>query len=903
MNKSFFSIKLFAAATMLLAMASCSDDQLETGASENNGAYVSFNVGDAQAQARSLYAAGALTRAGVVSHLATQGLTLEDLAPKRINANTALDACFIETTVEGVNPVESKAQTRANITTTLTSNFSSFGYRGVTESSISTLSWFSNENTNADGTLVTPIPWEWTERYGRFYGISPQITTANSKLTLLPETNTSGKPHISFEVEPKVVDQVDLMTACSGTVTYSVRGTAPTTNLNFRHALTAVQFAVGQNLSWNKVIEKVEIQGAMSKGKYALADDATGAGAAWSDVSTPATFTLGGDGSLAVSTSEAVNTVIMGNTGDNYTFYMLPQTLNGVKLYVQFTDGTNITANLTGEWKAGTTKTYKISNRQSDWNYVLTATEPVAVTYTDAITGNYGITSYRQDPTTGVQQPVGWKVVGYDANGDGSFDLTEQPSWLTSLATTSGTGATTAQTGTAGLTVDETDFFSARTIALKNASSVGSVVDPYDLSTQGGKVSRSTANSYIISAPGYYKLPLVYGNAITKGAKNENSYKTSVTGNVLQNFVDHAGVAIDDPWITQTNGGANTPDAASIVWMDENSLVESTGITGSGENAYLTFYVSPANLRVGNAVVAATQNGTVVWSWHLWFTTPDALNTTTITNHAKKQYSFIGEALGNKDRVWKGSNFTAPRTVKVKVEQDVANGGVKQYAIVTITQNPGIKREGYAAFYQWGRKDALPGTDALADGKTYLTEFPMVPITEISHANMIKNPGRMFQRPSTTAWPTTVTQANLWSANNTKTTTLNGDPVVKTIYDPSPAGFKVPPSDVFTGFTTTGNPPTSTTIETRLEKVAPFDKGWTLWTDDAKSGIIFFGALGNRNEREGDIRQMGAYIYLLTATPAGTSDAGAALQSHRASFLTYSSYNRAVARSVRPIAE
>lgn len=40
---------------------------------------------------------------------------------------------------------------------------------------------------------------------------------------------------------------------------------------------------------------------------------------------------------------------------------------------------------------------------------------------------------------------------------------------------------------------------------------------------------------------------------------------------------------------------------------------------------------------------------------------------------------------------------------------------------------------------------------------------------------------------------------NLWSAENA-TTTVNDDPVIKTVYDPSPVGYCVPPSGAFTGF-------------------------------------------------------------------------------------------------------
>ena len=68
-----------------------------------------------------------------------------------------------------------------------------------------------------------------------------------------PDAN--GFPSVEFEIETDVRKQVDLMTACSGNVQYATRYQAPRTSLNFCHALTAIRFAVGQNLSFDKTIK------------------------------------------------------------------------------------------------------------------------------------------------------------------------------------------------------------------------------------------------------------------------------------------------------------------------------------------------------------------------------------------------------------------------------------------------------------------------------------------------------------------------------------------------------------------------------------------------------------------------------------------------------------------------
>ena len=167
---------------------------------------------------------------------------------------------------------------------------------------------------------------------------------------------------MNIEVEPTVQNQKDLMTACSGTtpIQYTTFGTAPAVPLQFQHAMTAIRFKIGDRLSGSHHITKIEIINAMSKGKFTLPSSVqttTGASfnSAWSDVSTPATFTLD---DINVSTAGHVNETIVGKDNDNFTFYMIPQSLSGLKVKVYFDNQPNpaIVAPLAGTWKAGTTR-------------------------------------------------------------------------------------------------------------------------------------------------------------------------------------------------------------------------------------------------------------------------------------------------------------------------------------------------------------------------------------------------------------------------------------------------------------------------------------------------------------------------------------------------------------------
>ena len=870
MKKNIFhyALSAFVVGGMALSFASCSDDDLAANQGGSNDALVRFSVNDVQSEA--IARGAAMTRGAI-----TPGLGNNDLAGQKLAAhsNRNLNVCFIETAVEGVNPVKADAHTRANIESTIGGDFSSTGIRGVAATSIlTTPEWFKAVKTKSNGELYTPIRWSILQPWARFYAVYPS-KDSYSKLTINDMASADNAPSVDFTVEPNVRDQKDFMTACTGNVNYAKQFEQPTTNLDFRHALTAIRFAVGQNLSWNKTIDKVEIRNAIMKSKYKLSSEFSGTGAAWDNTgATRGTATLSG---LSVSTSQNPNATIMGNTGDNFTFYMIPQELTGnsVVAYVHFTDNTEITATLKGEWKAGTTRTLKLSETNSTWSYVLTPTDPSrAAKYDETTSQPYGITSYREDPATHVKQAVKWKVVGYDADGDGTFSMAEKPTWLTSLSKTDGDGGTAADQGTATLKKAELiDLLKQRNDGLKNATVLGSSSAPYDLSTKGGSVNRNTANSYLISAPGHYRIPLVYGNAIENGATNDKSYIShAATGNskVLYNFKDHAGANITDPWIEKTNGGANASvDGAEVVWADAANLVSSLSIAHDGSDAFLDFEVKASDIQSGNAVVAVKKGSTIVWSWHLWFAPKDALDKIPVTNHQGVVYNFTKEALGWKPTLWKSSTYTSARTVKVKVEQTVANNGTKAYTVINITQNPGGVKKGATTLYQFGRKDAFPGvaTSALKAGGITENAGDNMSIT-----NGILNPDKFYVDGNN--WGNNYGYYNLWSADNTVTAGFgqgNDNPVVKTVYDPCPAGFKMPANNAFTGFTADGqNNGTMNVDGTGDWQQWTNNFGHNFWTSSSKTTTIYFPASGCRFNNNGSLQYVGDYGYYWSAVPS-----------------------------------
>ena len=855
------------------SLTSCLDNEFNSTDKNQDGTSVRFQITTAneQTQQAKVNQSLVMTRAAYVEHLNEQGLTAEDLATRKIEIPGNSKYCIIESTVAGIDNELTNTNavaTRAKITTAATlGKFSTIAYRGSSATSISTSPWFYNAETNADGTLANTQLWSWGEPYARFYAVYPQVTTSYSKLTLAPSTNTST-PYVNIEVEPGVQNQKDLMTACSGTtpIQYTTFGTAPAVPLQFQHAMTAIRFKIGDRLSGTHTITKIEIVGAKSKGKFTLpssvqATSGASFNSAWSDVSTPATFTLD---DISVNTSGHVNETIVGKDDDNFTFFMIPQSVAGIKVKVYFDNQTSpaIVAPLAGTWKAGTTKTYALSQSANNLKYTFEATpNPSEAANTEGATTSYQITSYVDDDKQ--HRPVKWKVVSYDADGDGTFSMSEKPDWLT-IPNEGRTTTQDVEQYTATFNANQRDVLADFNNAMKTADPVTN----YNLANAKGEAAiENTANCYIISAPGTYRIPLVYGNAIKGGGTNSSAYtssKTKVMGSeefVLQEFVDHNDHKITSPYINVQNSG-DQATKAKVVWEDCQDIVTAPAVTGSGADSYLTFTIDKNKLQNGNAVVAVTNaTGTVMWSWHLWFTPKSSLKKIPFTSGGST-YNFMTDNLGWKYTKWTGG---LKREVVVKIEQQ-AETGEKKTATITLKQAPGNNvREGYGNLYQWGRKDPLPGTDnfypntAPNIGYKFNDGYVIVGDQVADYKNpaniqrmekrtiglSIREPGIMLPKVGggKLSW-TNRQYINLWSADNDKmyeseTPIKNG---VKTIYDPSPVGFKVPDAYAFKDLSNTG---------------AVWEKGYTLKVDNDKD--IYFQAGGYRDGRDGILKGVGGY--------------------------------------------
>jgi hypothetical protein len=160
-------------------------------------------------------------------------------------------------------------------------------------------------------------------------------------------------------------------------------------------------------------------------------------------------------------------------------------------------------------------------------------------------------------------------------------------------------------------------------------------------------------------------------------------------------------------------------DGAKLIWQDVKGLIPQVGIDGD----YLTFSVSKDCIAEGNAVIAATADGKVVWSWHVWITREmltNAIDVAATIGSTTHTYHMAPLNLGQV-RAYKLSGNYAGSQCRVKATFD---GGDEQ--VFTVTQ-PDFKGETdqrnpwRSPYWQWGRKDALLPAVANGTNITFLS--------------------------------------------------------------------------------------------------------------------------------------------------------------------------------------
>ena len=383
----------------------------------------------------------------------------------------------------------------------------------------------------------------------------------------------------------------------------------------------------------------------------------------------------------------------------------------------------------------------------------------------------------------------------------------------------------------------------------------------YDLSTKGGRTAMNTANCYLISAPGSYTFPLVYGNGVKDGAPNTDAYTVSVSGtSILDRFVNYRDAPIDDPYIYNDSGIQLTD--ACLVWQDAPNLVG--GIALAADKQSIRFDVDRSSIRQGNAIIAVRDaSGTIVWSWHIWVTDYNlGSDLRSVTNFQGNEYTVMPVNVGWCDREIASSEA---RSVMVRITQD--RTGLSQTFTIdqTAYSNDCL---GHNPYFQWGRKDPmLPAAGNMVD-KDFYTDFPEYAFDKsgkgkISLGGAIQHPHVFYNYGSEGPMFDWCTERyfNLWGASINKVEYAVG---VKTIYDPSPVGYVVPPGGFATGFSATGG---EVSLVSQFNVEGGFDVGWNFYCEKGgKGGLVFFPAVGSRSYVSGHTLNMGRYSYYWTSS-------------------------------------
>lgn len=751
----------------------------------------------------------------------------------KLQGETPADTLFLHVTVsDGIEPnaaaENAEAETRADLVEDMSQYgaFEVFGfaYTGAWESSLPA-NLMNRVKVVEQGNGIwapasTTYHWPGANKKARFFAVAPENMYNISKNGVFVNEGRFN---------------YDILFADSEEMAGDTDAPIP---LTFKHIMSCLKFIAGDDMMAGRIIA-LDITNVPTRHQFV-----------WDT----ATWSVADDEYISYYRL-AINLEIDGTAETELCHYFLLQQRlpEQAKLEIRFRDALTskerrLTASVGGlELPMGKTVTFRLSTSS------ITVEPHLQIGWMNDFpyaggTHQYSVSSYIEvnGGYNGVPDRVATPWTAEFSTDGGQTWTREKPEWLTAF-TSEGAGGYASTNYAATVAAQQAVTANPHNDMLQAATPV---VGTYDLSTKGGTTAMNTANCYIINAPGRYSLPLVYGNAIKNGATNSSAYISNATGTgILKNFINHTGKAITDPYIY--NNADCVPDNATLVWQDEKDLVTNIALAEDGKS--LTFEVGASTIKQGNAVVAVHDTaGKIMWSWHIWVTdyVPELPATTetddgrdkVIANDQNVQYTMMPINIGwcyTTDTIYEG------RTVKVRfVHAEATNQAISVER--TISQSEYIDMFGNNPYYQMGRKDPiLPIEDnnnsvqtkkwynANGDESTSLT-VGALGWYNTCVVNCILNPDKM-----NTNYDMENLYRNLWSADNTILGIANDDLVVKTIYDPSPVGYKVPASNVFTF--TKADSSSSPSVS------GSFNKGWYFYCDDNQTGpAIFFPASGCR---------------------------------------------------------
>ena len=689
-------------------------------------------------------------------------------------------------------------------------------------------------------------------------------------------TGNQGTPQLTYTIDSDVSKQIDLLVAKS----VNVVGNESSVELDFKHALTAVKFSVGTIKGFTK-ITKIVISGVKNSGTLSLYGDN------WNLNDDTASYTI-----KDIDLSSVSGDITGSSTND--LMFLMPQTLpSGAKLEVTMTNdiGTKtFSTDLTGgEWKKGYTVTYLLSVERAAGEFHFEVTPSTSSIPMEGGDFELKVKSYYQYNSDDAKKiPIPWSGTynmgsnQYTLSGDGSIsdDIRK-------------------------ISVPANNSTLTHTETLRANPSKGTAEKLWNLSNSQGEAKvENTANCYVVNSQGTYSIPLVYGCAIKDGSENTISYGTGTYGDKTYSsdtFVNHAGKKITSPYINDIVSGSKFD--AKLIWQEVKDMI--TNVKLSSDKKSLIFTIGK-QIAQGNAIVAYTVDDEVVWSWHIWVTDRNINATEKVTTKVSQShdYDFMPVALGWVD----SSEGVSPRLYTFNLTQSQSNKDLS----ATVNQAGETASGGTCPYYQWGRKDPLMPSRGIKENTEtkpcYDISGKTVSFTANTNDQTIKGgilyPEKIINS-SNANWDTGTTRNDNWNAINVDTQGFNYNEVVKTVYDPSPVGFKMPPPYAFTGFTDSGSSLASssnTCIDKTNVYINGFNEGYNFYTNSSKTTTTYWRACGYRAYNGGSLNNVGAGGGYWSA--GLYSNAGGCYLLFTLSYVDpQNSNSRALGFSVRPVSE